>query len=133
MVANIFSDFDIYSLFCTQPFHLSGEIIYLLLQLEVHPVLLRMSHHFEAVDTIEANLLYEIPAVTDEVVSRCPVASAALHVAVVWLPPRTHVCSGMVVATVALLKAFYLTATYTPKTSVRHGVSKTYVCAEHLV
>ena len=68
MVANIFSDFDVYSLFCTQPFHLSGEIIYLLLQLEVHPVLLRMSHHFEAVYPVEANLLHEVPTIADEVV-----------------------------------------------------------------
>ena len=133
MVANIFSDFYVYSLFCTQPFHLSGEIIYLLLQLEVHPVLLRMGHHFEAVDAIEANLLYEFPAVADEVVGRCPVASAALHVAVVRLPSCRHVRPRMVVAAVALFKALYLSSTDTSEASVGHNITQTYVRTEHLV
>ena len=111
MVANIFSDFDTYTLVCTQPFHLSGEVVDFLLQLEVHPVLLRVSHHFEPVDTIETYLVYQVPSVAYEVVGTCPVTGPTLHVAVVRLPSGGHVDARMIVAAVALLEALYLPAT----------------------
>ena len=133
MFANIFSDFDIDSLLCTQPFHLFGEIIDLFLQLEVQPVLLRVSHHFESVYPVETNLLDEVPAVADEVVSRGPVAGTTFHVAVVRFPSCRHVGARMVVPAVTLLEPLYLSAADAAEAAVGHGIPQTNVRAEHLV